>query len=470
MKKYFFLIILFALTVQTLRASDTIQKRVWVGKLLVNSLELRLVLNVFYLSSDSLRATLDNPDQGVKGIAVDEIRISPDSLGFQIRRLMAIYHGGFNSTKDTLNGIFFQAGMKLPLVLAAQAGEFVLKRPQEPQPPYSYRTEEVTFRNPKASIKLSGTLTMPQVTGKFPAIILVTGSGPQNRNEELMGHKPFLVLADMLTNMGFVVLRYDDRGVGKSEGDFATATTYDFAEDAASALQYLRGRPEVDTSRLGVLGHSEGGIVAEILASEPGVVTFAVLLAGPALKGEEILKMQSKLISRNSGIPEKQIEESQGLSNQIYSVLKKNSDNEKAAQKIRRLMEDYNKKAAGRKDADTLPQAEIDIQVRTLTSAWFRTFLTLDPIEYIRKIKCPILALYGEKDLQVPAPENAQEMEKGLLFAGNDLGSVITIQGVNHLFQTADIGLPSEYGKIEETLSPSMLDTLKDWLMSNIQW
>jgi pimeloyl-ACP methyl ester carboxylesterase len=464
MKKSFFLIAVCHLLTQSLYASDTLQKQTWVGKLNFSGTELTLVLNTYRHTPDSVTATLDSPDQGAKGIPVSRIIITEDSLTFRVNKLMATFGGRFSTGKDTLNGLFTQSGFRIPLTLVSQQEEYKLNRPQEPKPPFPYRAEEVVVKNLKDTLELAGTLTLPPGNGPFPAVVMVTGSGPENRDEEIFGHKPFLLLADRLTRLGFAVLRYDDRGFGKSTGTFGTATTLDFATDAMAAVGFLKCRKDIDTARIGILGHSEGGLVAEIIAAERNDIDFIVLLAGTALKGEEILLLQSGLIARAGGISEEQIRANEQINSQIYSVLKKNADNEKAAKKIRKILEDYLKKNSGESPAIPAPSSQIEAQIRTVTSPWFRMFLTLDPMKYIERIKCHVFALYGELDLQVPPAENMKALETGLLFAGNDQYTIEYITGVNHLFQTATTGAPSEYGQIEETVSPIVLEMIENWM------
>lgn len=447
-----------------LRASDTLQKQTWVGKLKFSGMELTLVLHTFQYTPDRVTATLDSPDQGAKGIPVSTISITEDSLKFSVNKLMATFTGRFSAGKDTLTGLFLQAGFKIPLTLVSQQEEFRLNRPQEPTPPFPYIVEEVVIRNPEDTLELAGTLTLPPGKGPFPAVVMVTGSGPENRDEEIFGHKPFLLLADRITKLGIAVLRYDDRGFGRSTGTFGTATTLDFASDAWAAVDFLKARPETDTGRIGILGHSEGGLVAEIVAAERNDIGFIILLAGTALKGEEILLLQSDLIARANGISEEEIRANKQINTDIYSVLKKNSDNEKAGKKIRKILEDYMKENPGGNQATPAPSSQVETQIRTVTSPWFRMFLTLDPMKYIERIKCPVFALYGELDLQVPPAENMKALETGLLFAGNNNYIIEYVTGVNHLFQTATTGSPSEYSQIEETISPVVLEMIQYWL------
>jgi fermentation-respiration switch protein FrsA (DUF1100 family) len=358
--------------------------------------------------------------------------------------------------------------MSFPLILTGHGKRTILNRPQEPKPPFPYLSEEVIFPGHEAGVELAGTLTMPEATGPFPAVILITGSGPQNRDEELLGHKPFLVLADYLTRQGIAVLRYDDRGTAKSTGEFKTATSLDFATDASAALDYLKDRGEIDSTRIGFIGHSEGGLIAPMVASVRPDVAFIILMAGPGITGEQILLLQSELILKAEGTDEQTIRESDKTNREIYSVLKKNSDNAKAGQKIRAVLTGYNKKHSKDENHPEISEAEINNQVETLTSPWFRTFLTLDPEDYLSKVICPLLAINGSLDLQVPPRENLQGIEKALIFGGNSNYMLEELPGLNHLFQTATTGSPTEYGKIDETISPVVLELMRKWIWKTI--
>ena len=241
---------------------------------------LRLVFNVS-LSGDALGATMDSPDQGARGIAVSRVELSGSNVLFEVKAAGGSYTGVLTADASLIDGTWKQSGQGFPVQLKRQEGAFVLDRPQEPKPPFPYVSIEVTFPNAKANVQLPGTLTVPPGPGPFPGVVLVTGSGPQDRNEELLGHKPFLVIADFLTRSGIAVLRYDDRGVGRSTGTFAKGTTLDFADDAEAAFTFLAARPEVARRRMGILGHSEGGLIGPMVASRNAAVGFLVLLARP---------------------------------------------------------------------------------------------------------------------------------------------------------------------------------------------
>jgi hypothetical protein len=309
---------------------------------------------------------------------------------------------------------------------------------------------------------------MPEKGGPFTAVILITGSGPQNRDEELMGHKPFLVLADWLTRKGFAVLRCDDRGVGKSTGTFATATTLDFADDVSAAIDFLKTQKEIDTTKIGLAGHSEGGLVAPIVASERKDVAFIILLAGPGLTGERILLMQSAIINKKAGLTEKELTSDNLLRTKIYNTIKKNSDNEKAMVKVKALFQSAKKKNPDEKGLSQLDDNQVGIFIKQCTTPWFRKFLILDPVNYLSKVHCPLLALNGSLDVQVPAKENLEAIEKALIFGGNSHYTVEEIEGANHLFQHAKTGNVDEYGKIEETMSPEVLEKISSWIEKEV--
>jgi pimeloyl-ACP methyl ester carboxylesterase len=441
----------------------------WSGSMKVGSAELTLVINITPDEKDNFTVTIDSPDQGVNGIATSKVSITTDSLIVKSKVLMASYEGAFDENFSILKGKWKQSGMTFPLDLHHSFEKYSVKRPQEPKPPYPYLEKEVIVKNDEAKVELSGTLTMPDKGGPFPAVILITGSGPQNRNEELMGHKPFLVLADYLTRKGIAVLRCDDRGFGKSTGKFSTATTLDFATDVSAAIDFLKTQKEIDATKIGLAGHSEGGLIAPMVASERNDVAFLVLLAGPGLTGEQILLMQSAIINKNEGLTEKELAADNLLRMKIYAAIKKNSDNEKAATKVKALFLSSKKKNPEGKGLPQLDDNQIGIFIQQCTTPWFRTFLVLDPIDYLSKVHCPLLALNGSLDVQVPAKENLKGIEKALIFGGNSSYSIEEIPGANHLFQQAKTGNIDEYGKIEETMSPEVLEKIANWIGKEVK-
>ena len=288
-----------------------------------------------------------------------------------------------------------------------------LKRPQEPKEPFPYKVEEVTFENKIHKLTLAGTLTMPMEGSNFPAVIMITGSGGQNRDEELLGHKPFLVIADYLTRNGFAVLRYDDRGIAKSTGDHSLATTEDFAIDALSAVEFLKSRNEINHSKIGLIGHSEGGMIAPIAAIQSNDIAFIVMMAGIGIPGDSILYLQGELIQRAEGTNEEEIQKSVKIQRRLFPMIKKINNDSELKNKIEQFFwEEYAMMSDKEKSELGDPKVYLDMQIKTLTSPWFKYFVRFDPIPTLEKVKCPVLAINGEKDLQVPPKENLSAIEE----------------------------------------------------------
>ena len=347
--------------------------------------------------------------------------------------------------------------MPLDLTRTATSPE-VRPRAQEPRRPLPYDEIETAVENPPAGITLACTITKPHGKGPFAGVVLFTGSGPQDRDETLMGHKPFLVLSDAITRAGVEVLRCDDRGVGKSTGAFANATTFDFADDALAEVAALRARPEVARAHVGIVGHSEGSTVAAIAAAKSADVAFIVLMAGPALSGDQILDLQRAWVSKAAGVSARKLAESQAEWHKVYAILKKEKDAGAAREKLRAIYDGLSD--ADRREIDH--NGGFDAQVKEVLSPWFRTFITLDPRTFLAKVKVPVLALDGERDRQVPPDRNLPEMRKAL--AHDRDVTVRELPGLNHLFQTAETGAPVEYGHIDETMSPAALTLVSDWI------
>ncbi len=438
----------------------------WHGQLDIQGVKLRLVLHI-QQEGDGLKATLDSPDQGAFGLLAGEIHYEASVLTFAMPNLGVTYKGEWRAASESFAGTFTQGGQGIPLELGRAAIEAVkLERPQEPQPPFPYRSEDLTFVNEKAGgIKLAGTLTLPEGKGPWPAAILISGSGPQNRDEELLGHKPFLVIADYLTRKGIAVLRYDDRGVGASEGDFQAATSADFATDVAAAVKFLSQRPDIRTKQIGLIGHSEGGLVAPMVAAELPEVAFAVLLAGPGVNGEKIILHQSKLIAAAAGSPAAGLDAQDAMSKAVFRLLRKKPDPAQAEKAIRDYLKTEIPKLPEALRADFEPMDEaIDQQIKTLNTPWMRFFLAHEPIPVLSKVRCPLLVLNGEKDLQVDPSQNIPPIEKALKKAKHKDYTIQILPKLNHLFQHTETGSPSEYANITETFSPEVLELMAAWI------
>jgi len=340
------------------------------------------------------------------------------------------------------------------------------KRPQEPKEPFPYNSEEVLFENATDNVVLAGTLTFPKEGNNFPAVVMITGSGGQNRNEELLGHKPFLVIADYLTRNGIAVLRFDDRGIAQSTGDHLTATSEDFAKDILAALDFLKSRNEINKTKIGLIGHSEGGIIAPLAAIQSNDVAFIIMMAGLGIPGDSILYLQGELIQRAEGTSEEEIQKSVKLQREIFSIVKNSNDDEKLETDLKeKFYSEYATMTEEEKSKLGDPEVYLNMQIKTITSPWFKYFLRFDPVPVLEKVKCPVLAINGEKDLQVPPKENLDAIESALKKGGNNKFEVKMLPGLNHLFQTSTTGKISEYSQIEETISPVALETMLEWLM-----
>lgn len=385
----------------------------------------------------NLSATMTIPEQGVKGFPIDTVTFDGFNLKLKINAIQMEYSGMM--VMGTFTGTLTQYGMKFPMALIK--GEIPLQnRPQEPQKPYPYREEEVVFSNEEAGIRLAGTLTLPSGKGPFPAVVLISGSGYQNRDEELMGHKPFLVIADALTRAGIAVLRYDDRGVGESDGNAFGNTTADLSWDAQAALKYLKGRPEI--SFAGLAGHSEGGAIAFIVAARDPSCDFVISLAGPGVRGDQILLSQQWVILSGSGVPEEQLKQIAAANERLFNQIISSEANDEALRG--KLME-----LAGGQEA----------AVNQAIEPWMYYFIKYDPTQDIAAVKVPLLALNGTKDVQVIC-----DLNLNAIAAANPDATVVRFEGLNHLFQHCITGLPAEYGKIEETIAPEVLEEIINFI------
>ncbi|MGB5672941.1 MAG: alpha/beta fold hydrolase [Gemmatimonadota bacterium] len=432
----------------------------WVGTLDAAGQELRLVFHIVGDDAGRLSGTMDSPDQGAYGLALSAVDEGEDgSVRFEFAMAGGEFTGQFSDDGNRIDGSWAQGGASLPLLLErTDAQALAPERPQEPESPFPYEALDVEFENPEAGIRLAGTFTIPAGDGPHPAVALLTGSGPQDRNSALFGHRPFLVLADYLTRSGIAVLRFDDRGIGSSTGDFAVATTPDFASDALAAVAFLQTRPEVDPEKIGLVGHSEGAIVAPMAANRGGDVAFAVLLASTGVNGRELLVMQAKAMNRAAGLPETVIEERAEVQESVLDVAVVAENDSVAAEQARAILAD-----AG------LTGDAAEGQIRWLLSPWMKYFLVYDPLPELRDLSIPVLALNGEKDTQVPPIENLVPVEEALREGGNPDVTAEVLPGLNHLFQTAETGLPAEYTGIEETFSPAALEMIAAWILERMK-
>ena len=436
----------------------------WNGALKVQGTQLRLVFTITKTDT-GISATMDSPDQGAKGIPTTTTTFENSILRITIANAKIEYEGTLGND-NIIVGTFKQGGQSFPMNLSKEVIEKEkLVRPQEPIKPYSYYTEDITFENKKAGIRLAGTLTLPQKEGVFPVVILISGSGPQNRDEELLGHKPFLVLADYLTKNGIAVLRYDDRGIASSKGDFKTATTADFATDVEASIAYLKTRKEINKKKIGLIGHSEGGIIAPMVANKSADVAFIVLLAGTGIQGDKLLLLQQKLIGKVSGVSDEDLLKSELTNRKVFDIVNQSNSLEQLKTDLtnylkQTLKDDPNaEKPEGMSDDDL-----VKLQVNQIANPWMHYFIKYDPASTLEKVKCPVLALNGEKDLQVPPKENLEAIKKALAKGGNKKVTTKELPNLNHLFQECKTGSPNEYATIEQTFSPTALTEILKWI------
>lgn len=440
---------------------------IWEGSLDAGVIKLRLAFKVKKDADGKLTTKMDSADQGVKDIPIESTSFADGQLKFDSPSMKAEYSGKLSADGKTITGEWKQAGQTFPMELKRVEKATEVRRPQEPKKPYPYLEEEVTIANQEADVQLAGTLTRPKDGGPFAAVLLVSGSGPQDRDEAILGHRPFLVIADYLTRQGIVVLRCDDRGVGKSTGKHGTATTADFATDAYAAVKYLKSRPDIDPKRIGIAGHSEGGLIGPIVAAQhPDAIGFLILLAGPGLPGDEILRDQAEAVNRAGGATESDINQNRELQLQLLAIAKAGGPKEEVAKKladatakfIETLSEDDKKKAE--KEMKVAKQ-----QLEMLSTPWFHYFLNHDPRPTLKKVRCPVLALNGEKDVQVTPKENLEAVGKALREGGNTRVTLTELAGLNHLFQHCKTGHPKEYNSIDETFAPEALEAMAKWIL-----
>lgn len=430
----------------------------WSGVLDAGVAEYPLIFHV-RPGSEGYSAALDSPDQGAYGIPADGVTTSVDSLVIEFRQIGGRYEAELSADGQALSGSWSQAGQTFPLDLELGAAQAEApRRPQHPEPPFPYAVEEVEFQGGADGVRLAGTLTIPESPGPHPATILVSGSGPQDRDETIFRHKPFLVLADYLTRRGLAVLRYDDRGVAGSSGDFASATSEDFTGDALAALEYLDGRPELAPNAIGLIGHSEGGLIAQLVATR-APLAFVVMIAGPGLPGDSVLALQVDALNRAAGMSEAAVEANARIQRRLMDIVLSDAEVEQAREQV---------VAAYGEEAPHVPESQARRQAAALTSPWMRWFLRHDPRPVLRGLRLPVLALNGSNDLQVLPGPNLDAIASALETAGNEDYDVIELEGLNHLLQASPTGAVSEYGRIEETIAPAALETIGDWVLERV--
>lgn len=471
MKKIFAIIALFVISGTGFAQSQFVGN--WEGSVDVGKgILLKLIFHITQ-SGDTLSATMDSPNQGVMGIACQHLEALGDSIIIDMSNVGVVYNGKLDG--QAIRGKWFQAGRSTSIDFFKTEKTTGLARPQTPEPPFDYKVEDVIYHNKDKSIQYGATITMPKGNGPFPTVMLITGSGQQNRDEELFGHKPFAVIADYLTKRGYLVIRVDDRGVGKTTGDVLNATTADFANDVMQGVNYLETRKEVNTKKIVLMGHSEGGIIAPMVASKRKDIYAIVLLAGPGIKITQLMEEQSAAILEGSSPDSNMVQRYKVLYHDMETAVLSATDSNDAKNRINLVMDRWTKltspqivSALGLENSEN-KDAYVRSFVDIYNNKWFNYFLRMDPTPVLESLTCKVLALNGEKDVQVIAKSNLNGIREALSkskSAGFDVGEV---PGLNHLFQQCNTCTSGEYGAITQTISPVVLTAIGDWLDTRVR-
>ncbi|MFI5152373.1 MAG: alpha/beta hydrolase family protein [Chitinophagales bacterium] len=445
----------------------------WKGIIHAGS-DIRVYFNFHKDSTGQWVISMDSPDQGVMGIPCSNMLSQNDSLSIDVPTAGAKYKGKWVSD-SSINGKWIQ-GLSIPLNLKRNIESVILSRPQTPKPPFPYASEDVEYDNRNKTLHYGATLTTPPGNGPFPAVVMITGSGAQNRDEELLGHKPFAVIADYLSRKGVMVLRVDDRGIGKSSGSFDSSNSSDFARDVNTSVDYLKTIPKVDLKKIGLIGHSEGGMIAPMVASQRNDIDFIILLAGPGEKIIKLMEEQSAALLQSSGINKDEISSySRFYPIMVHSTIDAKDDAE-ARQQLTAALEEWKKStpknhvlATTGISNDSTQYKFVEGTTQVMRKPWFMYFMQFDPTPYLEGLSCKVLALNGEKDLQVLPDPNLQGIEAALKKSKSKLFEVHKIPGLNHLFQDCKKCTIQEYGQLEETFSPVALDMMGTWINKNVK-
>ncbi len=446
----------------------------WYGMLSWQSAQIPVIIHIDK-KGDQFTSTWDSPSQGAKDLTTLKTNFYGDQLSIDGSNYGVKINGTFVPDSNIIRAEFSQGLANLPLRLQRNpvkaSSNVSAVRPQEPTD-ISYRQEDVTFDNRKAEAKLAGTLTLPTKSKASKIIVLISGSGPQNRNEELaeFNQRPFLVWSDYLTRQGIAVLRYDDRGVDQSTGDFQSATTADFADDAEAAVKYIQSRPDLKGMQIGLLGHSEGGMIAPMVAARNKAVKFLVLLAAPGVPIRELMVRQSQDQMKLAGASPLNIQTSTAINRTIYAVfpryplLSDSSFKKKLTEVVYKQITGSPRNAADTSAQQVKKDASVNAIVNPLVTPWYRYFITADPATYLSKVTCPVLALNGTLDMQVNSEANLAGINENLQKAGNKNYTTVALPSLNHLMQKAKTGSLSEYGQITETVNPAALQKVSGWI------
>ncbi len=441
------------------------------GKLISGGQELTIMYR-FTETGEGLKAKLYVPEQLLFGFSASKAELTGDLLRIEIDRLDAAYIGTVDYYNGIVEGKHIQQGVEYDLNLEFVSDEDAVQfnRPQEPKEPFDYVIQEHLIRDNRTNVGINGTLTLPNKLDKFPLVILIHGSGPQDRNQTIAGHKPFLVIADYLTKKGIAVFRYDKRGVGKSSGNYNDATSEDFANDVLSIIRYFKIHKNIDTRKIGLIGHSEGGLIAmKVAARNRRDIAFIISLAGQGVNGAELLQQQMKDILISQGKREEYINKSMMYQKALFALALESNNMTEMREGIIELQEKYQEKFSEKLSEEELEEmgiAEkyINQTIMQISSKWMKYYLQVNPEEYLDRLRCPVLAIYGGKDLQVNAEINSKAIQDILSEKRRQYYELHVLEDLNHLLQTAETGNISEYLLIEETISPEVLKLMREFI------
>ncbi len=442
---------------------------IWLGTLKVSGVpEQTVYLRVAQNSDGSLASRLGSPDRGAADIWASKTEFNNGKLFCEIKDV-ATFTGSLNNKGKLVGEFIIPSISATAITVTMDRTDTIPKitRQQDPKPPFPYKEEDVTYENKAGGVTLSGTLATPQGEGPFPAVILITGSGPQDRNETVAGHHPFWILSDYLARKGIAVLRVDDRGVGGSTGNVDFSTSADFCGDVLAGVEFLKNRKEINPRQIGLIGHSEGGLIAPMAATKSADIAYIILMAGPGRPGDEIVLLQTALIGKVSGQKDSDIVRIQSIMKKAFAVLKQETDATVIQSKFHEIaVNAYNDLSDSEKKTIRSPKI-IEDSLKSLSTPWFHFFINYDPQPALKSVTCPVLALNGEKDLQVPPKENLRAIQTALTEGGNKDFTAKEMPNLNHLFQNSRTGSPAEYATIQETIAPSVLQTIGDWIIKH---
>lgn len=469
--KNYLLSIIFLIGISTLNAQNVITKN-YKGKIVEQGLLLELILNLTKNQDNTYTASWDVPAQHAKDLKASSVVVTDSSIVVEVKSMYVVYEGKFSPDQKSIKGRWKQNGVNLALNLESFTKvEEVVLRKQTPKAPFPYQTEDFTFQGKKTGLTYGATLTTPTNAKNFPAIILITGSGQQDRNETLLDHQSFFVIADYLTRQGYAILRVDDRGIGKTTGNFENSTSEDFAQDVEEQFTYLKTIQNIDSTKIGLMGHSEGGLIAPLVAARNKEIAFIVLLAGPGIPIIDLMAEQNEKILLGSGLNEKVVEAYSTLYKKLFPAILNSSNKTDAFSNGKVIVDEWRKttdtnfvKWSTNITNDVSENEFITSFIDQLYSPWWKYFGNFNPQEYLKQVQCPILALNGDKDVQVIAKSNLEGIKSSSKKGKNKNVKTVELKDLNHLFQTCNSGMPREYATLEETFSPIALIEISNWL------